>query len=63
VKGWVVEELPDGMLRAQLEDGSVGNGKEHVMICILTSFVATRGSSRQCRQSQPGQIRQSRRYG
>jgi hypothetical protein len=25
VKGWVLEELPDGMLRAQCEDGSVSS--------------------------------------
>ena len=57
VKGWVVEELSDGMLRAQCEDGSVSNGKPHAMGRMLIFFVATRGSSRQCRQSQPGQIR------
>lgn len=63
VKGWVVEELPDGMLRAQCEDGSVSNCKQHVRDEILTFFTATRGSSRQCRQGQSSQIRQSRRYG
>lgn len=31
VKGWVVEELPDGMLRAQCEDGSV-SGHESVQL-------------------------------
>jgi myosin protein heavy chain len=28
VKGWVLEELPDGMLRAQCEDGSVSSGPQ-----------------------------------
>ena len=46
VKGWVVEELPDGMLRAQCEDGSVSNGKQYVTDSILISFVATRSGSR-----------------
>ena len=49
VKGWVVEELPDGMLRAQCEDGSVSDGMHSDTGNTLTSPLATRRSSRQCR--------------
>lgn len=31
VKGWVVEELPGGMLKAQCEDGTVSSGRRLVL--------------------------------
>ena len=42
VKGWVVEELPGGMLKAQLEDGSVSATVATPCLNFwLTSVIAT----------------------
>lgn len=47
VKGWVLEELPDGMLRAQCEDGTVSSQLDsHKAEGMLTIVVATRCSRR-----------------
>lgn len=38
VKGWVVEELPDGMLRAQCEDGSVSCHSHAICVTLANDI-------------------------
>ena len=63
IRGWVVEELGDGRLLIQCDDGSVSVLQAHCLAKGLTLVSAARSPFGQCRQSEPCKIRQGRRYG
>lgn len=54
IRGWIVEELGNGQILVQCDDGSVRSATSPFLALLIQ--LATRGPQRECRQSQPREV-------